>query len=65
MLHYVGVSPAQRRRVYMECTLAATSLNQSEPKISTDCTCASNPIRCLFSGVEISLNTSDGVDGVP
>jgi hypothetical protein len=45
MLHYVGVSPAQRRRVYMECTLAATSLNQSEPKISTDCTCASNPIR--------------------
>jgi hypothetical protein len=40
----------------------ATSPDQSEPKISTDGACAdfvlflSGPIRCLFSGVEISLN---------
>jgi hypothetical protein len=39
----------------------AKSPDQSEPKISTDGACAdfvlflSGPIRCLFSGVEISL----------
>jgi hypothetical protein len=39
----------------------ATPPDRSEPKISTDGACAdfilfrTNPIRCLFSGVEISL----------